>query len=223
MTERVNRTLKAQIAIYAHQNPGLWDKELQKLAFAIRTSVNETTGETLAFLNFGRDLKLPLDLLINEPLSDPPSTTPEHQYIRNHRADLIENLRSTYDLVREHSEIQKITQKSYYDKHTTNREFLLGDLVWVHIPTPRIDNKPITNKLRPKYQGPCRLSEQISPTTFTVVRLQDNVNLGPTNVDRMKLYYEPPTTVQLSTPQAHSPSPSHRRYPLRSRRPPVYY
>ena len=70
MTERVNRTLKAQIAIYASQHPGLWDKELQKLAFAIRTSVNETTGETPAFLNFGRDLQLPLDLLITDPLPD---------------------------------------------------------------------------------------------------------------------------------------------------------
>ncbi|CAF2133846.1 unnamed protein product [Rotaria magnacalcarata] len=53
MTERVNRTLKEQIAIYAQNHSGLWDKEVQKLAFAIRTSINETTGETPAYLNFG--------------------------------------------------------------------------------------------------------------------------------------------------------------------------
>jgi transposase InsO family protein len=55
MTERVNRTLKAQIAIYAQRRPGLWDQEIQKLAFAIRTSVNESTGETPAYLTLGRD------------------------------------------------------------------------------------------------------------------------------------------------------------------------
>ncbi|CAF4759356.1 unnamed protein product, partial [Rotaria magnacalcarata] len=53
MTERVNRTLKEQIAIYAQNHSDLWDKEVQKLAFAIRTSINETTGETPAYLNFG--------------------------------------------------------------------------------------------------------------------------------------------------------------------------
>ncbi|CAF4561187.1 unnamed protein product, partial [Rotaria magnacalcarata] len=50
MTERVNRTLKPIIAIYAQQQPTSWDKEIQKIAYAIRTAVNETTGETPAFM-----------------------------------------------------------------------------------------------------------------------------------------------------------------------------
>ncbi|CAM4837939.1 unnamed protein product [Rotaria magnacalcarata] len=53
MTERVNRTLKLQIRIYAQQNHQLWDEEIQKLALTIRTSVNETIRETHVFLNFG--------------------------------------------------------------------------------------------------------------------------------------------------------------------------
>ena len=136
MTERVNRTLKPLIAIYAQRHPGLWDKEIQKLAFAIRTSVNETTGDTPAYLNFGRDPQTPLDLILTNYVSGPPPTTPEHQYIRNYRADLTHNLRLTYHLVREHSEIQKYHQKYNYDKHTSSRRFVLGDLVWVELPTP---------------------------------------------------------------------------------------
>jgi Integrase zinc binding domain/Integrase core domain len=57
MTERVNRTIKQQIRIYAQHNPKFWDREIQKLAFALRTSINVTIGETPAFLNFGRNLK----------------------------------------------------------------------------------------------------------------------------------------------------------------------
>ncbi|CAF1437675.1 unnamed protein product, partial [Didymodactylos carnosus] len=53
MTERVNRTLKPMLAIFAQNHPHSWDKEVQKLAFALRTSVNETTGETPAFMIFG--------------------------------------------------------------------------------------------------------------------------------------------------------------------------
>ena len=222
MTERVNRNLKAQIAIYAHRHPGLWDKELQKLAFSIRTSINETTGETPAFLNFGRDLRLPLDLLISDPLPNPSSATPEYAYIRTYRSNLIKSLRLASDFAREHSEVQKIAQKTAYDKHTSNRQFLLGDLVWVQIPTPRIDNTPITNKLRPKYQGPCRLTEQLTPSTFIAIRLHDNVSLGPTNVDRMKLYYTP-APLPLPILPAPAPTPTTRRYPLRSRRPPARF
>jgi hypothetical protein len=151
MRERVNRTLKAQIAIYAQQHPGLWDKELQKLAFAIRTSVNETTGDTPAYLNLGRNPVLPLDLIINPPSPDPPAIIPGHKFIQQSRSDLIRALRITHQLVREHAEIQKLSQKTQYDRNTVNRQFLVGDLVWIRIPTAQIDNTNISHKLRLKY------------------------------------------------------------------------
>ncbi|CAF2181851.1 unnamed protein product, partial [Rotaria magnacalcarata] len=66
MTERVNRTLKLLIPIYPQQQPTSWDKEIQKLAYAIRTAVNEITDETPAFMMLGRDPRGPLDLLIGE-------------------------------------------------------------------------------------------------------------------------------------------------------------
>jgi transposase InsO family protein len=224
MTERVNRTLKAQIAIYAQQHPGLWDKELQKLAFAIRTSVNETTGDTPAYLNLGRDPVLPLDLIINPPSPEPPAIVPERKFIQQYRSDLTHALRLTYQLVREQAEIQKLRQKTKYDRHTVNRQFLVGDLVWIQIPSPQIDNTSISHKLRPKYQGPCRLIEQLSPSSFNVIRLSDNVNLGATNVDRMKHYYEPQVATDLVAPPHDHPSPPQiRRYPLRNRRPPQTY
>ncbi|CAF3569536.1 unnamed protein product [Rotaria socialis] len=224
MTERVNRTLKAQIAIYAQNHPGLWDKEIQKLAFAIRTSINETTGETPAYLNFGRDPKLPLDLLLSSPSPGPPPTTPENKYIRYYRTNLMNNLRIAHHLVREHSEIKKLIQKSNYDKHATNQKFSIGDIVWVRFPAPQINQTTITHKLRPKYQGPCRLAEQLSPSTFIVTRLNDNVSLGSTIVDRMKFYYEPAkNTNPLQTAVSPPLSGQIRRFSTRSRRPPVRY
>ncbi|CAF5222745.1 unnamed protein product, partial [Rotaria magnacalcarata] len=40
------------------------------------------------------------------------------------------------------------------------------------------------------YQGPCRLIKQLTPSTFTVLRINDNVQLGATNTDRLKPYCE---------------------------------
>lgn len=202
MTERVNRTLKPMIAIYAQQQPQSWDKDIQQLAFAIRTTINETTGDTPAFMMFGRDPKGPLEMLIGDPTEGPPPPTPDHAEIQEYRKDLVNKLRCAYNVIREHSEIEKLRQKIKYDRHTTNRQFFEGDLVWVSIPTRQINDKPISGKLEPKYQGPCRLIQQLTPITFTVRRLSDNVNLGATNIDRLKPYivYEE-NTQQISNAQ----------------------
>ncbi|CAF1425819.1 unnamed protein product [Adineta ricciae] len=189
MTERVNRTLKQQIRIYAQQNHKAWDAEIQKLAFAIRTSVNETTGETPAFLNFGRDLKVPLDLLYGEPVQNSTSNLPDNKLIQHYKRNLTETLQTAFRIVREYAEIQKLKQKSQYDRHTTNRQFDVGQHVWVMKPAGHIDGQCITNKLMPKKEGPCEIIEKRSPTTFIIKRLSDNVNLGTVNADRIEPYY----------------------------------
>jgi transposase InsO family protein len=195
MTERVNRTLKPMIAIYAENRPQSWDKEVQKLAFAIRTSINETTGETPAFMMFGRDLREPIDILVGEATPGPPTTTTTEQTeITKYRTKLVDNLRAAYNIVREHAEIAKLKQKTRYDEHVTVRNFQEGDLVWVEIPRPQTGDHIISGKLLPKYQGPCRITKCISANTFAVERLSDNVQFGATNIDRLKTYRPPHTS-----------------------------
>jgi hypothetical protein len=209
MTERVNRTLKPLIAIFAQEHPHSWDKEIQQLAFAIRTSVNETTGETPAFLMFGRDPIIPLDLIIGEPIQGPPLMNKDQEQTRNYRTYLMNKLRVAFNTVKEHSEIEKLTQKMKYDKHTTQREFAEGDLVWVATTTAQLGNNSIRGKLQPKYQGPCRILERRGPSTFIIKRISDNVNLGATNADRLKLYYKPipdSTDLQMDS-MVHSDQP----------------
>ncbi|CAF4531871.1 unnamed protein product [Rotaria sp. Silwood2] len=188
MTERVNRTLKPLIAIYAQQRPNSWDSEIQKLAFAIRTAVNDTTGETPAFMMFGRDPRGPLDLLVGETTEEPQPATIEQGQIQEYKKNLINNLRWAFKMVKEHSEIEKLKQKEKYDRHTTQRQYNEGDLVWVANPTAHIGENSMGGKLQPHYHGPCRLIKQLSPNTFTIHRLSDNVNLGATNIDRLKPY-----------------------------------
>ncbi|GFW24092.1 hypothetical protein TNCV_4951361 [Trichonephila clavipes] len=47
-TERVNRDLVQMIANYVNEQHDTWDQFLREFAYAIRTAVNETTGETAA-------------------------------------------------------------------------------------------------------------------------------------------------------------------------------
>ncbi|CAF3163238.1 unnamed protein product [Rotaria sp. Silwood2] len=159
LTELINRTLKPILAIFAESQPRSWDKDVPKLAFALRTAVKETTGETPAFMMFGRDPKIPLDLIVGEPTEGPPTTTIESIQINEYRNNLIHNLRCTYNLVRVHSKMEKISQKTKYDKHTSLRQFSVSDLVWVANVTPQIGGIPINRKLQAKYQDPSQLIE----------------------------------------------------------------
>jgi Integrase core domain len=191
MTECVNRTLKPLVAIFAQDHPHSWDKKIQQLAFAIRTSINETTGDTPAFLMFGRDPRTPLDLIIGDSIQGPPTTTTEPDHIRNYRNYLMKNINVAFNIVKEHSEVAKLSQKMKYDKHTKQREFVEGDLVWVETVAAQIGDNSIRSKLQPKYQGPCRIMKKLAASTFIVKRISDDVNLGATNIDRLKRYYEP--------------------------------
>ncbi|CAF4083166.1 unnamed protein product [Adineta steineri] len=219
---------------YAQENPQSWDKHLSKLALSIRTSVNETTGDTPAFLNFGRDPKLPIDLLLSTPTQNKPlmptSLSNETEQYKKH---LRQQLSTAHLIANEHNEVRKIQQKERYDQHTAKRSFEEGQLVWVAIPSVLKHGK-----LDPRYQGPCRIMKVLSPSSFIVHRLSDGVNLGVTNIDRLKPFYEPKiphsnfqeNNVNLSsniTPQPlmnvvipiHSSSLSNRR-PIRTRKQP---
>lgn len=54
--ERVNRVIKT-ISSYLKDNHRHWDVNLNHLEFALKTAVHEVNGYSLAFLNFGRELK----------------------------------------------------------------------------------------------------------------------------------------------------------------------
>jgi hypothetical protein len=79
-SERTNRTMKAMIratlASHADSNQRVWDKDLGKIACALRTSKSDTTGFTPYFVNFGREIILSGDQHQKPPpdknqLSDP--------------------------------------------------------------------------------------------------------------------------------------------------------
>ncbi|GFX58316.1 integrase catalytic domain-containing protein [Trichonephila clavipes] len=57
--ERTNRDLKPWLAILVQDKHDCWSEKLSFIRFAINTAKGETTGQTAAFLNFGRELRTP--------------------------------------------------------------------------------------------------------------------------------------------------------------------
>ncbi|GFT67925.1 hypothetical protein TNCV_2286551 [Trichonephila clavipes] len=61
--ERKNRDLKPRKAILVQDKYDCWSEKLPFIRFALNTAKCETTGQTAAFLNFGRELRTPSEVV----------------------------------------------------------------------------------------------------------------------------------------------------------------
>ncbi|GFT04287.1 integrase catalytic domain-containing protein [Trichonephila clavipes] len=61
--ERNNRDLKPQLEILVQDKHDCWSEKLPFIRFALNTAKYETTGQTAAFMNFGRELRIPSEVV----------------------------------------------------------------------------------------------------------------------------------------------------------------
>lgn len=74
------------------ENPFEWEDHVQKVCMAYNTSVQSTTGFTPFFLMFGREARLPVDLLFELPNSS--------SSVSDYATGLAKALKKAYDLAR---------------------------------------------------------------------------------------------------------------------------
>ncbi|GFX57866.1 hypothetical protein TNCV_3068331 [Trichonephila clavipes] len=80
--ERFNRTILNSLSLLESSNQQDWDKKLSLFLLAYRSAVHETTGYSPSQMLFGRDLRLPADLLSSRP-PDAPLAPEEYINSRN--------------------------------------------------------------------------------------------------------------------------------------------
>ncbi|GFT43617.1 retrovirus-related Pol polyprotein from transposon 412 [Trichonephila clavipes] len=61
--ERKNMDLKPRLAILVQDKHDCWSEKLPFIRFALNTAKCKTTGQTAAFLNFGRELRTPSEVV----------------------------------------------------------------------------------------------------------------------------------------------------------------
>ena len=129
LVERFKRTLLDMLATTTHENPFDWENQLRKVCMAYNTSVHSSTGFTPFYLMFGRQAKLPIDLMYDSPAG---STTkkPATEYT----TQLKNSLSDAYSLVRDKLHTSHEKQKEHYDKRLHGRPYEANDLVWLHSP-----------------------------------------------------------------------------------------
>ena len=144
-----------------------WDKNLPLLTFAYRTTVHEVTGYTPNFVMTGREVLLPLDIMLGTVTDEERKTVPD--YVERLQA----RLKTCFEEVRDHLRAFGEKQKRYYNLKAHGEQYKAGDLVYLREKTRK---KQVSPKLSPKWKGPYLVIKQFGTvyeimTAYKVTKL----------------------------------------------------
>lgn len=178
MVERFNQTLERHLAKLVENHQRDWDKYISPFLLAYRTAEHESTKASPAFVNFGRELRLPVDLLTGGPPNDPIT-------VQDYVSDLRDKMREIYAMVRENGLQSSENMKTRYDRRANTSGFEEGTLVWLHNPTRRKGKSP---KLQTKWEGPYKVVTRINDVTYRIQRHPRGA-LKVVHIDRLAPYH----------------------------------
>ena len=225
LVERFNRTLLGMLATCARDHPSSWESHLQKVCFAYNSSKQPTTGYSPSFLMLGRDSRLPIELAVG---SAPTTPTSPSQYA----VDLQTQLVMAYRKVRKHMATTHNLQKKLFDRRVHGMPYSVGDLVWLHSPQVPSGQSP---KLYCPWTGPYHVVTRISDVTYRIrcqtttrvvhfkpcprdIRDKRHLAIAASSITPDKPHH---FGEHITLPTDVDPtSPTPRRYPACSRRPP---
>jgi transposase InsO family protein len=157
--ERVNRTLLQMIRCYIDGNVRHWDRDLPLLVMALHAAENRSTGFSPNMLMLGREVNMPIDLLLGVADANSDSRMPSDWLNQLSTA-----LESAHHLARVNLRTAQKRQKGIYDLHLREQVYFEGDLVY------KIDSSTTvgeSKKLRSPYKGPY-LVVKSAPPIYTI-------------------------------------------------------
>ena len=158
VVERFNRTLLDMLSTTVGDHPSDWDQSIRKLCMAYNSSVHSTTGFTPFFLMFGRQVRLPVDLMYG-------TSSPDSQSIPEYVKSLQHTLQEAHQLVREKCQAEHSRQKMLYDRRVHGKTYQVGDMVLLHscvIPRGKC------RKLHNPWTGPFQVEDIIGESVYKI-------------------------------------------------------
>ena len=173
--ERFNRTLMDAVRCYVGKAQNQWDKHLQHIAGALRSTVNRSTGFTPNMLMLGREVNQPADLVFPLPASARQPSTPD-----DYCAEMAQAIEKAHEAARTTLRSTQKRMKRDYDLKVRTREFNEGDWVYL-LDTASIKGK--CKKLSPPWKGPALITKKLSPYLY---RIKYRNTIFTMNHDRLK-------------------------------------
>ena len=163
MVERFNRTIEDQLAKYVEEHQKDWDRHVPYLMMAYRTATHQSTGFSPAVVMFGREPRLPVDIIFGRPKDSPQMNETYDDYV----AKLEDCLAEVHDFTRAKLRISSDRMKRRYDVDSTADTYHVGDAVRYCLPQRR---KGITPKFQSNWDGPYLVRRKINDLIFEIQR-----------------------------------------------------
>ena len=171
--EQYNRTLMDAVRCFIDKSQDKWDEYLQQLAGALRCSVNRHTGYTPNKMMLGREINQPADLMFRTPEN---TVETEEEFV----TELQEAMVSAHETTRKTLQTAQMRMKRDYDVKVLQREFQVGDLVYV---LDSATTKGVNKKLTAPWKGPAVVITKLTPYLY---RIRDRKSETVVNHDRLK-------------------------------------
>ncbi|XP_041973495.1 uncharacterized protein LOC121729152 [Aricia agestis] len=187
--ERKNRELKQLLGILVGPEHRQWPTVLPKVRFALNSAYNQGTGQTAAYLTFAREMRSPIT--VHTDLRDIVS---QQNFVPQITPYLKEFARILLDVKHRVEEQQDLRKASGDSKRRESPSFAEGDLVLVDAHLMSNAAKGFTSKFAPKREGPYRVAQLVSPTSF-IVEDANGVVRGKYHASALTPYVGPSTVV----------------------------
>ena len=178
-TERANRTLEEMLRSYVSWRQDDWDTHLSTLELAINSTRSPTTGFTPFYLNYGQEVRLPIDAQL------PSSAANANPVSADRIARLLQDLITTRgNIVRAQER-----QRTHADAHRRDVSFAVGDRVLLSTDHLRLQGaSQRTPKLTYKFIGPFTVTRVVNKNAYEL-DLPASINIHPVlNISRLKAY-----------------------------------
>ena len=178
LVERFNRILCESLAKLSTDNENMWDKYIQPVLFAYRTTPQSTTKLTPFYLTYGREAKLPIDS---------PELEGESNLIERIRT-IIDHLPAEREATKVRIEKAQIKQKERHDQQLRHEiHFLIGDKVLYY---DAAKEKQYTGKLQPKWKGPYYIHQPCANGSYKIRTIEGKVLKSAVNGSLLKKYFD---------------------------------
>lgn len=180
-TERTNKTIGQCLRAYVGDNHRLWDAEIHNIGLALRTAVNEITGFSPFYLNFGRNFSYSgsdYESYINKHVESPNNVIPKRVLFLDKFKDIFKDISSRI-------KNSYLKNKKHYDKTKSVVSLSVGDVVYKrnYVLSSAVDY--FSSKLAPLYT-PCKVFSKISDLVYELVDFQGK-NLGKWHIKDIKI------------------------------------
>ena len=176
LVERFNRTLLDMLATCTGDHPFDWEQHIRKVCMAYNSSVHASTGYTPFYLMFGRQARLPLDVMYGTP-------GPIVQSPSEHASALKQQMTAAFTLVRRHQIAKHKRQKDFYDQKVHGKPYEPGSVVWLHSP---FVGRGKSRKLHHPWSGPYKVVKKLSEATYRIQKMLGRKQRKVVHFDRLK-------------------------------------